>query len=91
LRLTKKNRSGGESRTAGILGPALISNENPNFEIASCTVNLNVDTGNKQRPEFVGQKVDWKYVGSCDKAFTDAVSGMLADKMIQSYMNPSQK
>jgi len=31
LRLTGKNRSGGKSRKAGILGLALISNENPNF------------------------------------------------------------
>ena len=62
-----------------------------NFESAAggwgfiCTVNLTVDTGNKQHFEFVGQKVDWKYVRSCDKAFTDAVSGMLADNTIQSY------
>jgi hypothetical protein len=35
LRPTKKNRSDGDSRKAGILGLALISNENPNFDITS--------------------------------------------------------
>jgi len=43
LRPTRKNRSGGKSRKAGILGPALISNENPNFEIASSALYETVD------------------------------------------------
>lgn len=52
-----------------------------------CTVNLNVETGERQLIEFVGQRKDWKYVGSCNKAFTEAVSVMLSDEKIQTYIS----
>ena len=51
-----------------------------------CTVHLNVETGDRHRIEFVGQRKDWKYVGSCNKAFTEAISVMLSDENIQTYI-----
>lgn len=36
--------------------------------------------------EFEGQRVSWKFVNSCDKAFTELISNMLDDERIQSYI-----
>lgn len=51
-----------------------------------CTVNLRVETGEHKGFDFVGQRKDWKYVGSCNKAFTEVVSAMLSDASIQRYI-----
>ena len=51
-----------------------------------CTVNLNAETGEGESFDFVGQRKDWKYVGSCNKAFTEVVSVLLSDGNIQGYL-----
>ena len=52
-----------------------------------CTVNLNAETGEGEKFDFVGQRKDWKYVGSCNKAFTEVVSKLLSDENIQGYLS----